>query len=71
MTLARYNRGSEFDTLRREMSRLFDDVLPTRTGDNQDSSVWAPRADLSETDEAYFIALDLPGILRDDLDITM
>ena len=71
MTLTRYNRGGDFDSLRREMSRLFDEVLPTRTGESQESSVWAPRADLSETDDAYFIALDLPGIHRDDLDITM
>jgi HSP20 family protein len=68
----RYNRGSDFDVLRREMSRLFDDFHPTRpTGEQQESAVWAPRADLSETDDAFVIALDLPGIDRDDLDITV
>jgi HSP20 family protein len=71
MAITRYNRGSEFDLLRREMSRLFDDFVPTRTGENQESSVWAPRADLSETDDAYVIAVDIPGVSRDDLDITV
>lgn len=71
MAITRYNRGSEFDTLRREMSRLFDDFLPARNGENQESSVWAPRADLSETDDAYVLAIDLPGVNRDDLDITV
>lgn len=71
MALTRYSRGGDFDLLRREMSRLFDEALPSRSGDNQESSVWAPRADLSETDNAFFIALDLPGIHRDDLEITM
>ena len=71
MALTRFNRGNEFDVLRREMSRLFDDFVPARTGENQESSVWAPRADLSETDDAFLIALDLPGIHRDDLEITM
>ena len=70
MTLTRYRRGNEFDVLRREMSRLFDDLTPAPR-ENQESSVWAPRADLSETDDAFLIALDLPGIRRDDLEITM
>ncbi|MEP0546830.1 MAG: Hsp20/alpha crystallin family protein [Rhodothermales bacterium] len=69
----RYHRGSDFDVLRREMSRLFDDFLPTRStgGEQQESAVWAPRADISETDDAFVLALDLPGIGRDDLDITV
>lgn len=71
MAITRYNRGSDFDLLRREMSRLFDEALPARTGENQESSVWAPRADLSETDDAYVIAIDLPGVNRDDLEITV
>jgi len=71
MAITRYNRGSEFDLLRREMSRLFDDFVPTRTSETQESSVWAPRADLSETDDAYLIAIDIPGVTRDDIEITM
>jgi HSP20 family protein len=71
MAIARYTRGSELDTLRREMSRLFDDFVPTRTGEDRESSIWAPRADLSETDDAYVIAIDLPGVSRDDLEITV
>ncbi len=30
---------------------------------------WAPMADLSETDEAYVVECELPGIKRDDIDI--
>lgn len=72
MAITRYNRGSDLDLLRREMTRFFDDLLPARQeGENQQSTVWAPRADLSETDDAYLISLDLPGVRRDDLEITM
>lgn len=72
MAVMRYQRGSDFDSLRREMSRLFDDFLPARSsGEQQESAVWAPRADLSETDDAYVIALDLPGVNRDELEITV
>lgn len=72
MAITRYSGGSEFDLLRREMNRFFDDFLPSReAGDGQRSAVWTPRADLSETDDAYLIAIDLPGIRREDLEITM
>ncbi len=72
MAITRYHRGSDFDLLRREMSRFFDDFLPTREGEEgQRSAVWTPRADLSETDDAYLIALDLPGLRRDEIEITM
>lgn len=73
MAITRYQRGSDFDLLRREMSRFFDDFfLPTREGEEgQRSAVWTPRADLSETEDAYFIALDLPGLRKDEIEITM
>ena len=72
MAITRMHRGSDFDLLRREMTRFFDDLLPAReAGEGQQSAVWTPRADLSETDDAYLIALDLPGVRRDDLEITM
>ena len=66
--LIRRGPAREFDLLRREMDRLFDDFVPARR--TEDSSVWAPRADIVETDDAYLLSLDLPGIDRDGLDIT-
>ena len=53
--------------LRREMDRFFDDA--TRSGARAD--VWSPRADVVETEHAYAISLDLPGVGRDALDITL
>ncbi|HIG75969.1 MAG TPA: Hsp20/alpha crystallin family protein [Bacteroidetes bacterium] len=66
-TLIRRGPAREFDLLRREMDRLFDSF-----GDTRDSapSVWAPRTDIAETDDAYLLTLDLPGIPRDALDVT-
>ena len=58
----------------REMSRLFDDVFgaPNRpTDDERDSAVWAPRADVAETDAAYLVSLDLPGLSRDAVTLTL
>jgi HSP20 family protein len=58
----------------REMSRLFDDVFgaPARHSDEErDSAVWAPRADVSETDAAYLVSLDLPGVPREHVTLTL
>ncbi len=53
--------------LRRQMDRLFDDA----SHDESQTSLWSPRADVVETDDAYVLALDLPGIDRGSLDVTL
>lgn len=66
--LLRRGPARELDVLRREMDRLFDDFVPTPR--SASPTVWAPRADIVETNDAYLLSLDLPGIDRDALDIT-
>ncbi|MEL6611096.1 MAG: Hsp20/alpha crystallin family protein [Bacteroidota bacterium] len=72
-TLLRYAQPREFDSFRREMSRLLDDFYPNRRADSSeaDSAVWSPRADLAENDNAFVLSLDLPGIDKDTLTITL
>jgi len=70
MTLMRYGGGPEVDTLRREMDRLMESFLPSRNLEERASNVWAPRADLSETDDHYILSMDLPGIKADDVEVT-
>jgi HSP20 family protein len=65
--------GRDFDALRREMDRLFHDFVPTRPAAGEgdaEQAVWAPRADMAETEDAFVIALDVPGVGPDDLQIT-
>ena len=59
----------EFNLLRREMDRLFNDFTPNTEG--RDTSVWMPRADLAENDDAFLLSLDLPGIPADEVEVTM
>lgn len=70
MTLTRFVGGPEMDLLRREMDRLFENLLPTRTDDDQTTRVWAPRADISETDDAYLLWMDVPGVRPEDIEVT-
>jgi HSP20 family protein len=70
MTLTRFVGGPEMDLLRREMDRLFENLVPARTDDDQTARVWAPRADISESDDAYLIWMDLPGVRPEDIEVT-
>ena len=59
--------GRDMDTFRRELDRFFDSF---NTADGaSSSSAWVPRADVVETDDAYELMLDLPGLSRDALDV--
>ncbi len=69
MTTLPIRPGRDFAVLRREMDRLFDDAF---SGDRDASqTVWTPRADVAETPDAYRLALDLPGVDRGTLDVTL
>jgi HSP20 family protein len=69
MALVRYNPWQEMNSLQRQLNRLFDDVItPTNWGEfgNMDSF---PAAELTETEEAFHLKLEVPGMEAKDLDI--
>jgi len=56
--------------LQREVDSIFDQFFG-RDSDADTSAVWAPRTDLSETDDAFRIHLDVPGMEKDDITINL
>ena len=68
-SLTRYS--PTFGSLRREIDRLFDDML--RNGDDEAarSALWAPRTDISETEDRYVLRMDMPGLSKKDLNIEL
>lgn len=73
-TLTRYRPFPPMHALRQEIDRLFGDFLPGLTGDDDGerfSAVWAPRMDLSETDDAFVVKMDLPGIEKDAVTVNV
>ena len=72
-SLIRFTPRRDVRHLQREFDRLFESFFPTRPVDDDaaESAVWAPRTDLSETDEAYLIHLDLPGLKKDEVEINV
>lgn len=59
-------RTSSYDTLRQEMDRLFSDFLPSSS---EGDPTWTPRTDVVETDDAYHLAMDLPGVDPEAVDV--
>ena len=69
MTIVRWNPWREIDTLQRSLNHIFDDsVFPTTWKDLNDLKR-IPAAELSETEEAFHLKLEVPGINASDLDI--
>jgi HSP20 family protein len=67
-TMTRYDPFSEFNRLTRQLTQLVDDRwpdLPSVLGRDG----FSPPVDVEETDDAYLIELDLPGVDKKDIDI--
>lgn len=59
----------ELDDLHERMSRLLESSL----GDLRTDGVtgWVPAVDIEETDEAFVVEADLPGVKRDDVSVEL
>src|ERR1700761_4179849 len=57
----------EFENLYSEMDRLAQSVFGGLTGEG----AWLPAADIVETDSAYVIEVELPGVRREDVDVNL
>jgi HSP20 family protein len=68
-----WNPLQDLMVLQDRMNRLFEDATQRRAdtdaGDESERADWTPAADIYETDSGYAIAIDLPGISRDAVEI--
>uniref|UniRef100_B8HJQ7 Heat shock protein Hsp20 n=1 Tax=Cyanothece sp. (strain PCC 7425 / ATCC 29141) TaxID=395961 RepID=B8HJQ7_CYAP4 len=66
--IERWEPLREMETLRREMDRLFDRMIPF--GDGEEGLLaFTPSVEMEETDEAINLRLEIPGMDPKDLDI--
>ena len=74
MTLVRWNPinhfGNDFINVHREFDRLFDQFRGGVVDENH-SSVFMPAVDIVERKEDYLVKLELPGVNKDDVKITI
>ena len=80
LKMAHNNWGDwrDYATLQDRLSRLFEDMAggAGRQGegareDDIERADWSPAADVYETNDSFVIAVDLPGIERDTLDVSI
>lgn len=70
MTLVKWQTPRNFANTETGFDRLINDVfsgfnrMPNTFGDN-----WSPRVDISESKDNFAVAIDLPGIEKEDLSI--
>jgi len=64
---------SPFESLRREMDRLFDDFHPSFPRFGALKAAWdiAPAIDVAEKDGAYEITAELPGLDEKDIEVKL
>jgi HSP20 family protein len=72
--MSQWNPLQDLMVLQDRMNRLFEDATQRRTqageaSDEFERADWTPAADIYETDTGYSIAIDLPGINREALEI--
>lgn len=70
MTLERWDPLRDLLTLQERMNRLFEQSLAREHADGAGlPGGWSPACDVVETDAAYVVELELPGLARDDVDV--
>jgi HSP20 family protein len=70
MTATNWNPWTELETFERALHRVFDLPLSHLFGNDYHES-WQPRTDVYETDVAYVIETDLPGVSMQDISVQL
>jgi HSP20 family protein len=63
----RWNPLRDFEDFYQQVDRLARSALAT----GPDGRPWLPAGDVSETDDAYLVDIELPGVRREDVDIQL
>jgi HSP20 family protein len=69
MAIIKWDPLGNIATLQDRINRLFDDSFPCQTNDKGQAPPcdWTPNVDIYEADKGVFIAVDLPGVDKEDV----
>ncbi|MER7406839.1 Hsp20/alpha crystallin family protein [Streptomyces sp. NPDC000070] len=62
---------AEFNDLFGRLGSLMESTFGGALAPIAEGAAWAPLADIEETDDAYLIEVDVPGVKRDDINVEM
>ena len=73
MKLMRWNPSPSRDlvTFHEELTRLFDDVFARGSNDYAPASSFVPALDVEETTDAFEVRVDLPGLSKDEVKVSI
>jgi HSP20 family protein len=71
VAIVRWEPFRELSSLQTEMNRLFNAAFDAPTGGNGGARRWTPAMDLLETDDAFVIRADLPGLSESDVNVEL
>lgn len=69
MAIVRYNPWAEMNSLQRQLNKIFDETLTPATFAEFGNFSKVPAAELTETDEALILKLEVPGMDAADINI--
>ena len=71
MTIVRWEPLRELSSLQSDMNRFFDTMFQAPAGGGQAAQLrrWTPAMDLAETEDAFVLRADLPGVSQEDVSI--
>ncbi len=73
MTLSKWQPLRELSAMRKQMDRLFEDMLSVRDSDwmglHSIGGMWTPAVELKETDKELVLKAEIPGIDVKDLEV--
>ena len=68
MSLVHYKPINLFDQINDEMNRYLSSMRSTAANQEHD---WTPAVDIQEEDNHYLLTADIPGVNRNDVEITL
>jgi HSP20 family protein len=74
MTIVRWEPIRELSSLQSDMNRFFDAMFQAPAGGGGQAAQlrrWTPAMDLAETEDAFVLRADLPGVSQEDVSIEL
>jgi HSP20 family protein len=72
MNVIRFNPFAEVTSVRDQINRLFDELAtPRQEARDTSPRLWAPLVDITEDEDAVVVALDVPGVSQDAIDVQL
>jgi HSP20 family protein len=65
--------SGDFAAMQREINRMFENYLQGGTTDDSTfgPTIWTPAVDILEKEDEYLVKVELPGVNKDDVKITL